>query len=97
MISGNQIFECGGRTRNQPKSILNSSEYGKERLNYLQWEGDWKPDNAKEMFDYIIEQNMEHLFYGFELGNEVWVRPVFEATLVDCSLLQRKNSGHFDG
>ena len=51
-----------------------SSEYGKERLNYLQWEGDWRPDNAKEMFDYIIEQNMEHLFYGFELGNEVWVR-----------------------
>ena len=24
------------------------------------------------MFDYIKEQNMEHLFYGFELGNEVW-------------------------
>ena len=41
-------------------------------MNYLQWTGDWKPDNAKEMFDYIKEQNMEHLFYGFELGNEVW-------------------------
>ena len=41
-------------------------------MNYLQWTGDWKPDNAKEMFDYIKEQKMEHLFYGFELGNEVW-------------------------
>ena len=51
-----------------------SHQYGKERLNYLQWTGDWKPDNAKEMFDYIKEQKMEHLFYGFELGNEVWVR-----------------------
>ena len=41
-------------------------------MNYLQWTGDWKPDNAKEMFDYIKEKNMQHLFYGFELGNEVW-------------------------
>jgi len=49
-----------------------SSVYGRQKLNYVQWEGDWVSDNAKEFFEYIIEQNKENLFLGFELGNEVW-------------------------
>ena len=56
--------------------ILNpneSSEYGRTRKNYLQWEGDWSDQNAREMIDFIIENDYAHLFYGFELGNEVWV------------------------
>ena len=39
----------------------------------MQWEGDWSDENAREMIDFIIENNYAHLFYGFELGNEVWV------------------------
>lgn len=51
----------------------NSSEYGRTRKNYLEWEGDWDDGNAREMIDFIIANDFAHLFYGFELGNEVWV------------------------
>ena len=49
-----------------------SSEIGKKKIDSLVWEGDWNPENAQELFDYIKAQEKENLFFGFELGNEVW-------------------------
>merc|ERR1712106_565467 len=67
----NKIMEFADRS--QKKLIFDfSSEYGRTRKNYLEWEGDWSDENAREMIDFIIENDYAHLFYGFELGNEVW-------------------------
>jgi len=49
-----------------------SSEFGREKVGPTLWEGDWDPSNAKELFNYIIQSGNEDLFFGFELGNEVW-------------------------
>ena len=32
----------------------------------------WRPDNSLELLNHINQQNRRHLFYGFELGNEIY-------------------------
>jgi len=35
-------------------------------------ETNWKPENAEQLINYIISSQKSDVFYGFELGNEVY-------------------------
>jgi hypothetical protein len=59
--------------RNRKKLVFDlSSEFGRTLVGPTLWEGDWDSSNARALFEYIKEHGKEELFYGFELGNEVW-------------------------